>query len=66
MIPIIHTNIQTQTYKHAHPHNKPKNFFSKHKQNLEVRNEREERGGEEGWNQSCMSFLAFLIGVIGS
>ena len=79
MIPIIHTNTQTQTHKHVHPQNKSKNFFSKHKQNLEVRpikkiknknlevrNEREERGGEEGWNQSCMSFLAFLIGVTGS
>ena len=48
MIPIIHTNKQTQIHKHVHPHNKSKNFFSKHRQNPEVRNEREERGGEEG------------------
>ena len=47
----------TQTHKHVHPHNKSKNFFSKHKQNPEVRNEREERGVEEGWNQSCMSLI---------
>ena len=66
MIPIIHTNTQTQTHKHVHPHNKSKNFFSKHKQNPKVRNEREERGGEEGWNRSCMSFPAFLIGAAGS
>ena len=48
MIPIIHTNKQTQIHKHVHPHNKSKNFFSKHRQNPKVRNEREERGGEEG------------------
>ena len=36
MIPIIHTNTQTQTHKHGHPQNKSKNFFSKHKKNLEV------------------------------
>ena len=59
-------NTQTQTHKHVHPHNKSKNFFSKYKQNPEVRNEREEMGGEEEWNQSCMSFPAFLIGVAGS
>ena len=52
MIPIIHTNKQTQTHKHVHPHNKSKNFFSKHKQNPEVRNEKEERGGEEGWRSA--------------
>ena len=63
MIPIIHTNTETQTHKHVHPLNKSKNFFSKHKQNPEVRNEKEERGGEEGWNESCMSFPAFLIGT---
>ena len=57
MIPIIHTNTQTQTHKLVHPHNKSKNFFSQHKQNLEVRNEREERGGEEGWNRSHMSLI---------
>ena len=47
MIPIIHTNKQTQTHKHVHPHNKSKIFFSKHKQNPEVRNKREERGGDQ-------------------
>ena len=52
MIPIIHTNKQTQIHKHVHPHNKSKNFFSKHRQNPEVRNEREERGGEEGWRSA--------------
>ena len=57
MILIIHTNTQTQTHKHVHPHNKSKNFFSKHKQNPEVRNEIEERGGEEGWNRSCTSLI---------
>ena len=59
-------NTQTQTHKHVHPHNKSKNFFFKYKQNPEVRNEREEMGGEEEWNQSCMSFPAFLIDVAGS
>ena len=52
MIPIIHTNKQTQIHKHVHPHKKSKNFFSKHRQNPEVRNEREERGGEEGWRST--------------
>ena len=46
MIPIIHTNTKTQTHKYVHPHNKSKNLFSKHRQNPEVRNEREERGGD--------------------
>jgi len=60
MIPIIHTNTQIQTHKHVHPHNKSKNFFSKQKQNPEVRNEREERGREKGWNRSCMSLIKLL------
>jgi len=66
MIPIIHPNTQTQTHKHVHPHNKSKKFFSKYKQNPEVINEREERGGEEWWNQSCMSFPTFFISAAGS
>ena len=52
-----YTLTQTQTHKHVHPHNKSKNFFSKHKQNPEVRNERKEKGGEEGWNRSCMPLI---------
>ena len=63
MIPIIHTNKQTQTHKHVHPHNKSKNFFPKHKQNLEVRNEREERGGEEGWRSALFGPSEVEIGV---
>ena len=54
IISIIHTNKQTQTHKHVHPHNKSKNFFSKYKQNPKVRNEREERGGEEGWRSASL------------
>ena len=46
MIPIIHTNKQTQIHKHVHPHNKSKNFFSKHRQNPEVRM-KERKGAEK-------------------
>ena len=64
MIPIIYTNKQTQTHKHVHPHNKSKNFFSKYKQNPEVRNEREERGREEGWRSALFGPGEVGIGTI--
>ena len=64
MIPIILTNKQTQIHKHVHPHNKSKNFFSKHRQNPEVRNEREERGGEEGWRSALFGPGKVEISVV--
>ena len=59
-----YTLTNKQTHKHVHPHNKSKNFFSKYKQNPEVRNEREERGREEGWRLALFGLGEVGIGTV--